>query len=151
QEKVGVFAQVGGRCTIIEYSDLPKHLAEATDEGGRLKLWAGSPAIHLFDVAFLERMAREEGMPFHVARKKVPHIHTAGNPVEPQKENALKFERFIFDALPRADRWLVVETTREAEFAPLKNATGDDSPATTEKAIRDLASAWLRRAGAEVA
>lgn len=151
KEKVGVFAQVGGRCTIIEYSDLPPQLAEATDASGRLKLWAGSPAIHLFDVAFLERMAREEGMPFHVARKKVPHIDEAGRPVEPQKENALKFERFIFDALPRADRWLVVETTREAEFAPLKNATGDDSPATTERAIRDQAAAWLQRAGADVA
>jgi UDP-N-acetylglucosamine/UDP-N-acetylgalactosamine diphosphorylase len=150
-EKVGVFAQVGGRCTIIEYSDLPKQLAEATDERGRLQLWAGSPAIHLFDVAFLERMAREEGMPFHVAHKKVPHIDAGGKPVQPQKENALKFERFIFDALPRAERWLVVETTREAEFAPLKNATGDDSPATTEKAISDLAAAWLRKAGCEVA
>src|SRR5262249_52659140 len=100
QERAGVFATVEGCCTIIEYSDLPKHLAAATDEAGQLRLWAGSPATHIFDVAFLERMTADpQGLPLHVARKKVPHI---GEP-EPTKENALKFERFIFDVLPKAD------------------------------------------------
>lgn len=147
KEKVGVFAQVGGRCCIVEYSDLPLALMEAADAGGRLVLWAGNPAIHLFDVAFLERMTGAEGLPLHVAKKKVPHLGDAA----PAAENALKFERFIFDALPRADRWLVAETTRAEEFAPLKNASGDDSPATTEKALSDQAAAWLRAAGAAVA
>ncbi len=49
-EKVGVFAQVDGRCTMIEYSDLPEDLARQTDANGKLRLWAGSPAIHIFDV-----------------------------------------------------------------------------------------------------
>jgi UDP-N-acetylglucosamine/UDP-N-acetylgalactosamine diphosphorylase len=90
-------------------------------------------------------------MPFHVARKKVPHIDEGGTKVEPASENALKFERFIFDVLPAARRWTVVETTREEEFAPLKNAAGADSPATTEQAICDLAARWIERAGGSVA
>ncbi len=151
KEKMGVFACVDGSCTIIEYSDLPAKLAEETDESGRLRLWAGNPAIHLFDVDFLARLTADpESMPFHIARKKVPHIDSNGDKVEPQKENALKFERFIFDVLPAAKRWTLVETLRSEEFAPLKNATGDDSPATTEQAISDLAAEWITRAGGTV-
>jgi UDP-N-acetylglucosamine/UDP-N-acetylgalactosamine diphosphorylase len=150
KEKVGVFARVDGRCAIVEYSDLPEELATATDESGRLKLWAGNPAIHLFDVAFLDKMTRDpEALPFHIAKKKVPHIDDAGRPVEPKAENALKFERFIFDTLPAADRWAIVETTRESEFAPLKNAEGEDSPATVEAALLSQAKEWITRAGGE--
>jgi UDP-N-acetylglucosamine/UDP-N-acetylgalactosamine diphosphorylase len=148
KEKVGVFARVDGRCTLVEYSDLPDTLAQKTDERGRLLLWAGNPAIHLFDVDFLQRMtADQEKMPFHIARKKVPHIDANGQKIEPSRENALKFERFIFDVLPAADRWTLVETTRQEEFAPLKNAEGNDSPATVEQALCDLAADWITKAG----
>ncbi len=150
QEKVGVFARVDGRCAIVEYSDLPEELALATDDQGKLKLWAGNPAIHLFDVAFLEQMTRDpEKLPFHLARKKVPCLGADGQLIDPPKENALKFERFIFDTLPAAERWLLVETTRASEFAPLKNASGEDSPATVEAAILALARDWLEQVGAE--
>jgi UDP-N-acetylglucosamine/UDP-N-acetylgalactosamine diphosphorylase len=151
QEKVGVFAQVDGRCTLIEYSDLPADLGKQTDEGGRLRLWAGNPAIHLFDMAFLERVTRgADRIPFHVAKKKVPHIDHRGEPVQPEHENALKFERFIFDVLPLAERWVLVETPRREEFAPLKNATEADSPETVRQALCDLAADWLERAGVAV-
>jgi len=150
-EKVGVFAQVDGRCTLVEYSDLPETLAGETDPSGRLRLWAGNPAIHVFGVSFLERMTRDpDGIPFHVAKKKVPHVDADGRPVEPAGENALKFERFIFDVLPKAERWTVVETTRETEFAPLKNASGDDSPATVERAMIAQARDWITKAGGVV-
>jgi UDP-N-acetylglucosamine/UDP-N-acetylgalactosamine diphosphorylase len=152
KEKVGVFARVDGRCSMIEYHELPDELAHATDENGRLVIWAGNPAIHLFDVGFLERMTRDpKRLPFHLARKKVPHIDEAGRPVEPAAENGLKFERFIFDVLPAAERWAVVETTREEEFAPLKNAEGEDSSATVEQALLAQAADWVTRAGGVVA
>jgi UDP-N-acetylglucosamine/UDP-N-acetylgalactosamine diphosphorylase len=151
KEKMGVLASVDGRCTIVEYSDLPDRLAHETDQRGKLRMWAGNPAIHLFDVDFLERMtADQDKMPFHIARKKVPFVDSAGAQVEPRTENALKFERFIFDVLPLAQRATVVESTRESEFAPLKNAEGADSPATTEQALCDLAADWITRAGGTV-
>ena len=150
-DKLGNFVQVDGRCTIIEYSDLPEDLAKQTDAGGRLRLWAGSPAIHVFDADFLGRTTRGVGqVPFHVARKKAPYLDDAGDMVQPAKENALKFERFIFDVLPLADRWTVAETSRREEFAPLKNATGADSPEAVRQAISDLAADWLDAAGARV-
>jgi UDP-N-acetylglucosamine/UDP-N-acetylgalactosamine diphosphorylase len=150
-DKLGNFVLIDGRCSIIEYSDLPDELANQRDEQGRLRLWAGSPAIHLFDVAFLRKVTKAaDSLPWHLARKKVPYLDEAGQQVEPSKENALKFERFIFDVLPLAERWSVVTTTRQDEFEPLKNATGKDSPATVRQAISNQAGAWLQQAGVAV-
>jgi len=44
----------------------------------------------------------------------------------------------------------VLETPREEEFAPVKNATGEDSPATARRALVNLYGRWLREAGVEV-
>ena len=150
-DKLGNFAQVDGRCTMIEYSDLPEELARQTDAEGRLRLWAGNPAIHFFDRDFLARMTLGQGrMPFHLARKKVPYLDDNGKLVQPERENALKFELFIFDVLPLAERWLLVETSREEEFAPLKNATGADSAEAVSRAMTRLAADWLTAAGVTV-
>jgi UDP-N-acetylglucosamine/UDP-N-acetylgalactosamine diphosphorylase len=150
-DKLGNFVQLGGRCSMIEYSDLPLEMARQKDETGRLRLWAGSPAIHFFDADFLTRMTTGAGrIPLHVARKKVACLDEEGRPAKPQADNALKFERFIFDVLPLAERWAVVETSRREEFAPLKNAAGDDSPEAVKQAISDLAGDWLEAAGVKV-
>lgn len=150
-DRLGNVALVDGRTTIIEYSDLPEELARQTDASGRLRLWAGSPAIHVFDVGFLERMAAGGvRIPFHVARKKVPYLGSDGRLVKPEKENALKFEMFIFDVLPLAERCAIVEASRREEFMPLKNATGSDSPETVRQAQSDVAGDWLEKAGVQV-
>ena len=78
KEKMGVFALVDGRCCIVEYSDLPDDLAAATDDAGRLLLWAGNPAIHLFEVAFLNRMTREALAPGVSRRAKEGAAHQRG-------------------------------------------------------------------------
>lgn len=152
-EKVGILAVIDGRCGIVEYSDLPPEMAAEREPNGTLRFRAGSPAIHLFSVNFLERITgRGTGLCYHVARKKVPHFDPVSEkPVDPAEENALKFELFIFDALPMADRWLAVETPRDEEFAPLKNATGPDSPEMVKQAISRLHTRWLQRAGVAVA
>jgi UDP-N-acetylglucosamine/UDP-N-acetylgalactosamine diphosphorylase len=151
EDKLGNLVLIDGRCSIIEYSDLPRELGRQTDEKGDLRFRVGSPAIHVFDVDFLGRVLRGDArIPFHVARKKVAYLGPDGKTVQPEKENALKFEMFIFDALPRAERWAVVETPRREEFEPLKNATGPDSPETVKHAISDLAADWLEQAGAKV-
>ncbi|HEY1375813.1 MAG TPA: UDPGP type 1 family protein [Gemmataceae bacterium] len=152
-DKLGNLALIDGKLSIIEYSDLPKELAEARDAAGGLRFNVGNPAIHIFDLAFLERVTAGDagGLPYHLARKKVPYWDPAADRVvTPEKENALKFERFVFDVLPLVDRWTAVATSRPTEFAPLKNATGADSPASVKAALTALATDWLRRAGAEV-
>ena len=54
-QKVGNVVEVDGKVQIIEYSDLPEAAARLTDAEGNLKLWAGSIAVHVFDLAFLEQ------------------------------------------------------------------------------------------------
>jgi UDP-N-acetylglucosamine/UDP-N-acetylgalactosamine diphosphorylase len=148
EEKVGVFAVLNGRCGLIEYSDLPADLAAERDPDGTLRYRAGNPAIHLFAVEFLTRLTSTGGLPFHTAKKSVPHFDPeTGSTVTPERPNALKFERFVFDALPLAERWLAVETPRAEEFAPLKNATGADSPETVRAAQIALHAGWLEQAG----
>jgi UDP-N-acetylglucosamine/UDP-N-acetylgalactosamine diphosphorylase len=148
EEKVGVFAVLNGKCGMIEYSDLPANMAAEREPDGTLRYRAGNPAIHLFAVDFLERVTSTGGLPYHVAKKAVAHFDPQTEEVvTPAEPNALKFERFIFDALPLAERWLAVETRREEEFSPLKNATGPDSPETVRAAQLALHARWLALAG----
>lgn len=149
-ERIGVVVAVEGCTQIIEYSDLPSVLAERTDADGRLSIRAGNTAIHAFDRDFLERMAAEDRLPFHVARKKMVHVDESGSLVEPATENALKFERFMFDVLPLARKPLVMEVERSREFLPVKNATGPDSPHTSRAGLCRLYADWLTSAGATV-
>ncbi|HZW32765.1 MAG TPA: UDPGP type 1 family protein, partial [Isosphaeraceae bacterium] len=87
---------------------------------------------------------------FHRAIKKVAYVDDAGQTVKPEEPNAVKFEQFIFDALPMAARSTVVETDRAGEFEPLKNAVGPDSPATVHQRMSDQFGSWLEQAGATV-
>ena len=58
---------------------------------------------------------------------------------------------FVFDALPFAKNALVVETRREDDFSPVKNAEGVDSPKTAREDLLRQYVRWLRGAGAPVA
>lgn len=153
-EKVGNVVSVDDRLQIIEYSDLPDEAARRTNEDGSLALWAGSIAVHTFDVAFLSRVRDEQdALPFHLANKKVPFVAANGDTVEPSEPNAIKFERFIFDLLPLASNAIVVEVAPSDGFSPLKNASGSpkDTPESTRAAISALHANWLRAAGGKVA
>jgi UDP-N-acetylglucosamine/UDP-N-acetylgalactosamine diphosphorylase len=48
--------------------------------------------------------------------------------IRPERPNGVKFEMFVFDALPLAYNPLVIETLRADDFSPVKNAEGVDSP-----------------------
>ena len=150
EEKLGVVVSVDGRPWVIEYSNLPPDLAARREPDGKLELWSGSIAIHLLELGFVERMVKEHRLPFHRAIKAVSYIDESGHLVKPAEPNAVKFEQFIFDALPQAARWAVVETDRASEFEPLKNAVGPDSPATVHQRMSDLFADWLEQAGAKV-
>jgi len=144
-EKVGVLALIDGRCGIIEYSDMPAEMLNEVADDGSVMFRVGNPAIHLFDIEFLKRVTTgRDRLGYHIAKKQVPHYDPiTAMAVVPTVVNALKFELFIFDALPLADRWLAVQTLREEEFAPLKNATGADSPESAKALMIAQAHRWL--------
>jgi UDP-N-acetylglucosamine/UDP-N-acetylgalactosamine diphosphorylase len=150
-EKLGVVVEYDGGLRVIEYSDLPARLGEEREPDGSLRHWAGSIAVHLFERSFLERLAAASiELPFHRAVKKVQYIDEKGTLIVPDAPNAIKFESFIFDTLPLAERSVLVETDRSVEFEPLKNATGPDSPATVRARMTELFAGWLEGAGARV-
>ena len=140
-----------GKMIMIEYSDMPESLATLRDSDGELKFRSGSIAIHLFNVGFLERLNRGGfQLPYHRALKSIPYINERGEKITPEEKNGIKFETFVFDALPLADRTLVVETSAYDEFSPVKNKSGGSSPETSRKDMSRLAAHWLRNAGINV-
>ena len=151
-ERLGSFCVVEGKPAVIEYSDLPEELARATRDDGTLLFSAGSIAIHVFSRAFVERLTADGSarLPFHRALKKVPHVGPAGAFVQPDEPNAVKFEKFVFDALPLAESALVLETLRSEEFSPIKNVTGEDSVATSLRDQVLRAAEWLESAGVSI-
>ena len=151
-EKLGNFCLIDGKVHVIEYSDMPKHLARATAGDGRLKFFAGSIAIHIISRSFVERIC-DHGrcqLPFHRAEKKVPFIDATASVVDPDEPNAVKLERFVFDALPLAEATVILETRRSREFSPVKNASGEDSPVTCMHDQVRRAAIWLEHAGVSV-
>ncbi len=151
EEKLGLVVEIEGKPRVIEYSDLPSAMAKQRESDGSLSHWAGSIAVHLFEVSFFQRLANQKiSLPFHRALKKVPYVNDQGRKVDPQEPNAVKFESFIFDTLPLAERYTLVETDRMIEFEPLKNAAGPDSPQTVRRRMSELFAAWLEASGATV-
>ncbi len=152
-EKVGVLCRTNGRTSVIEYSDLPGSLAEARDADGQLRFRAGNIAIHAIGVDFVERL-NEGGtlaLPFHRAVKKVPCVDLeTGARVDPVEPNGVKLEMFVFDALPKCEASIAYEVERVDEFAPIKNAEGKDSPASSRRIQTERAARWLETHGVEV-
>jgi UDP-N-acetylglucosamine/UDP-N-acetylgalactosamine diphosphorylase len=153
-EKVGNVVEVDGRLQVIEYSDLPDDVAGRRAADGSLEIWAGSIAVHAMAISFLERMGQTAaGLPFHRANKKVAYLEERGNMVHPDQPNAIKFERFVFDLMPLAERAIIVEVDPARHFAPLKNASGQphDTPESVKAQMATLHREWLRSAGFQVA
>ncbi len=154
-EKIGnLCLDEQGRVTVVEYSDLPKTLAEEREANGKLRYLAGSIGIHILDREFIERIGagRETAhrLPFHRADKKISSVDAAGQPVLPKEPNGVKFEMFVFDALPFARHPVIIETDRADDFSPVKNASGVDSAQSCrDDQLRQFAR-WLNAAGAAV-
>ncbi|MEC7695891.1 MAG: UDPGP type 1 family protein [Planctomycetota bacterium] len=153
EDKVGNVVQLNGKTQIIEYSDLPTEAANLRNPDGSLKLWAGSIAVHVFDVDFLCRLAaQKDALPIHFARKKVNFVNSTGEFCQPHQPNAIKFEQFIFDLLPAASKTITVEVDPAMAFAPLKN--GPDGATDTAEHVQQQLMKFhrhlLRAAGLQV-
>ena len=138
-EKVGMPMQFGKTFRMVEYTEMTEEQCCRKAKDGRLYFLYGSPAIHVFDRAFLEREAAK-AMPLHLAFKKIPTV-VDGKVVKPAEPNGYKFEKFIFDILPNAKRAAFLAFDQKDEFSPVKNAEGNDSPATCKA---DMQAKWAR-------
>ena len=128
-EKVGAFCKKNGKPSVVEYTEISDEMAEAKDENGELLYGESHILCNLFSISAIERMGSEP-LPYHSAFKKATYIDKDGNKIVPDSPNAFKFEAFLFDAFSEVDDMAVLRVKREEEFAPVKNASGVDSPET---------------------
>jgi UDP-N-acetylglucosamine/UDP-N-acetylgalactosamine diphosphorylase len=148
EEKLGVPGRVDGNPRIIEYSDLDPAAMHARRPDGRLRFAHGSIAIHVLSLRFLSGASLR--LPLHQARKKVLVLAPGPGGVAKEEREAIKLEKFIFDAIPFAANPQFLETEREEEFAPLKNASGPDSIETSRDGLVRQQARWLEHCGVEV-
>lgn len=150
KEKLGNFCALDGVTTIVEYSDMPDDLCALRDDDGQLSFRAGSIAIHIIELSFARKLADSSGecsLPFHRADKKIPFVDNAGVKIIPDSANGVKFEMFVFDAVPFSSNPLILEATRLGDFSPVKNAKGVDSPESCTTDQIALFRSWLEAAG----
>ncbi|MBN1500638.1 MAG: UTP--glucose-1-phosphate uridylyltransferase [Spirochaetes bacterium] len=143
-EKVGNFVKfANGTTGVIEYSDLPDEKAHEKNPDGTIKYAAGSIAIHLFERDFVKKVTsgKDISLPFHIARKKIKKYSADGI----KEIDGVKFEKFVFDALPLAGKTITLETVREEEFAPVKNMSGVDSLESSRELMTNLHRSWLQK------
>ena len=113
QDKTGNIVQIDDRIQMIEYTEMPTHLAEQTTPEGKPTFWAANIAVHIFQTSFLQQLAQDPtALPLHAAHKAVAHIDHLGNQIQPIEPNAIKFERFIFDALSVSPKTTIIEAER---------------------------------------
>jgi UDP-N-acetylglucosamine/UDP-N-acetylgalactosamine diphosphorylase len=149
EEKLGVVVSQGERFAMVEYTELTTEQKHARLPDGSLRFQYGSVAIHCFSLDFLQEQAEVE-LPLHLAHKKVPTCDDGGNIVTPAEPNAYKFEKFIFDVIPNAGRAVNLAFDRADEFSPVKNTTGEDSPATVVRDLTAKFARWLESAGVDI-
>ena len=136
KEKVGVFCRKNKKVGVVEYTEISDEMAHLRDDYGSLVYGDGNAIFHLYNIKGLEKVS-EISLPYHIAFKKASYLDENGKMVVGKKPNAYKFEMFIFDSYEIFDDVVVLRIKREEEFAPIKNAEGQDSPETARKLYKD--------------
>ena len=131
-ERVGVLCKKNGRVKVIEYTEVPKEMMVATDEAGEFLYGESHIMCNLFSLDAIEKASTKE-LKYHVAVKKIKYIDENGKLVNPTEPNCYKFEKFVFDSFGLFDEIAILRGKREEDFAPIKNAEGQDSPETAKK------------------
>lgn len=137
KEKVGVFCKIEGKPKVIEYTELPEDMACKRDENGELVFGEVNILSHLYSIEAIDELSNKK-LPYHVAFKKANYLDNNDNFIEVTEPNAYKFEAFIFDAFEEYEDMSILRVKREEEFAPIKNAEGQDSPETACKLYTDF-------------
>lgn len=136
-EKIGIFAYRNSKPTVLEYSDISDELRTARLPDGSLEYDGGNTGMYVFRMDALRKISTQE-LPWHVARKTVNGV-----------EGCYKFEQFLLDVFPLLGKLLPYGVEREDEFAPIKNATGSDSPKSARTMLGRLHRYWLEKAKIE--
>ena len=143
-ERVGVMCLKNGKPSVTEYTELTNDMIELrqnkNDKTSNLEYCYGNLAMHQFSIKFIEKICNDThgkyALPIHVARKKIPFYDSKQRQTtKPQENNGIKLEFFVFDTFQYSEKCTIYNIKREEEFAPVKNAIGDNSPLTARIAF----------------
>ncbi|CAH8548933.1 unnamed protein product [Heterobilharzia americana] len=179
EESIGVVGVVDGHYQVVEYSEISPSTASLrvnqydhhddlnnskivhnnrdlsyTNNLNRLVYSHGNICVHFTTRLFLESVCQDDiqmKMKYHRAQKKVIHIDIeTGEQIIPQKPNAIKFEKFVFDVFPFAKRFFIWEVPRDEQFSPIKNGPGaiEDCPKTSRNDLLNYHTRLAKNAGA---
>ena len=135
-ERVGVLCLEDDKPSIVEYYEMTDEMRTLLTEDGELAYRFGVILNYLFNVDKLEEICGNK-MPVHVVKKKIPYMDENGSTVIPAKPNGYKFETLVLDMVHMQDSCLAYEVLRNKEFAPVKNAEGEDSVATARALLAE--------------
>lgn len=116
EEKVGVFCKKNGKLAVIEYMEMTEDMLYQKNSDGSLTYGESHFVSYVYNIEALKEIANHN-LKYHCAIKN----------------NACKFESFVFDALEFLDDMAIMKVDRDEEFAPIKNISGIDSPETAKK------------------
>ena len=128
-ERIGVLCTENGKPSIVEYYEMTEAMLQERTPSGELSHSLGVTLNYLFRLDKLKGILSRD-LPIHVAEKKIPYLNQEGEYIQPDKPNGYKFEELALDMIPLFEECLPFEVVREEEFAPVKNASGVDSPET---------------------
>lgn len=130
-EKVGVMCKQNGKPSVIEYYEMAGPLKNQTKDG-ELVYRHGVILNYLFNAKALASTVQQ--LPYHVVEKAIAHVES-GERITPVNPCGYKFENLIVDMVGLMDSAIAFEVEREREFAPVKNAKGEDSVESARKLL----------------
>lgn len=137
EEKVGIIVQEEGKILVKEYSELT-----AEERSDRFPL--ANISLFCFSLAFAEKTVNAR-LPLHAAFKVSSRLLADGAVIKGDIPSIWKFERFIFDLLPYANRIALLVYPRDVCFAPLKKLS--DLPQIQEVMTRQDRNQMLQLTG----
>lgn len=131
EEKVGVLVKHQEKVQVIEYMELPERERHQINKDGSLSYSCANISLFCLTLSFVEKIfSQKNSLPLHPAYKAAPAL-------DDKNKKAWKFEYFIFDMLPLAQKVQALLYPRERCFAPLKNLSGEASPTTVHAALQE--------------
>jgi UDP-N-acetylglucosamine/UDP-N-acetylgalactosamine diphosphorylase len=137
-EKVGLVVKQEDHLRIVEYSEIDETAKRERDFSGKLKFCCANLGLYCFSMDFVQKwVQKKEHLPTHLAWKAVPIKDDKGAIFYPTEPNAWKQETFIFDLLQYTEKASALLYPRFTCFAPLKNASGSDSPEIVKEMLQN--------------
>ncbi len=134
-EKVGLLFGDLSKVQVIEYTEIPTDERYAKNDIGILKHHCANISLFCMNMEFVQQIATQKELPLHFALKPAKALAIQENKKITLKPNAYKYERFIFDILPFAQKVAALMAPRETCFAPLKSAEGEGNPTNVAAAL----------------